>query len=261
MSFRRSISAFTLLLACAHAQAAQPLLTDDTGTQGRSGNQFEFAANEDKEKSSGTTTTKRTLPLVYTRGLGDTVDIFAQANHVAVSVSPPPASASGGGNPSFGLKWRFYDNEDSKTSLGIKPEIRLPVTRGGERDDLGHGRTSYTLTGILTQEVFFGAIHANIVTSRDNFRDTATNPNESTTRISVAPVWDVADQWKLALDVGTANSRAGGVSTRSGFVELGTIFSPNKNLDFALGFIRTRDNANPRTTTTSATAGVTWRFK
>ena len=255
-----TIAASLVLAAFSPAALAfQPLITDDTGTQGTGGNQIEFSINRDRAGSAGVTQTTSTLPLVYTRGLTETLDVFVQANHTRIAGSG--ADASGSGNPSFGAKWRFYENEGSKTSLGLKPEIRLPVSAEKETARLGTGKTSSGLTLILSQEVPFGALHANLAAGRNRFRDPAVNPDASTTRASLAPVWDVGEEWKLALDVGTETESAGGNKTRSNFSEIGAIFSPNKDLDFALGLVRRGDNANPRTTTNSATLGVTWRFK
>lgn len=263
-SMKRYPAIFAGLLFAFSAPAAfafQPLITDDTGTQGTGGNQIEFAVNEDRESSAGDTTKTRTLPLVYTRGLSDTLDVYIAASRLRIRSTVPGTDASGSGNPALGAKWRFYENEDSKTSLGLKPEIRLPVSAAKEATGLGTGRTSYGLTLILTQEVPFGAVHANLATGRNRFRDTAANPDASTTHASIAPVWDVSETWKLALDVGSDTETAGGNKTRSNFTEIGAIFSPSKDLDFALGVVRRTDNANPSTTTNSATLGVTWRFK
>lgn len=248
---------------CALAPAAlafQPLVTDDTGTQGAGGNQIEAAYTRDHATTTGASATTRTVPLVYTRGLTDSLDVFVQANHVALRSDPPPSDDSGAGNASIGFKWRFFENEASKTGGAFKTEILLPVSSGSEAVGLGNGRTSYALTGILTQETGFGAIHANLVGSRDNFDD-PTIPGVRTVRFSVAPVWDVSETWKLALDLGAESARAGGVTTRSSFAQIGAIWSPNKDLDFALGFIRARDDATPRTTTDTVTLGVTWRFR
>ena len=85
--------------------------------------------------------------------------------------------------------------------------------------------------------------------------------NTTTTRASIAPVWDISERWKLALDMGTESARSGGSSVRTNFVELGAIYAPNEDLDFALGLIRSSDNDSPHTTTNTATAGVTWRFQ
>ncbi|MCK9389066.1 MAG: transporter [Sulfuritalea sp.] len=258
-----SIAGGLLLAAAAPAVFAfQPLITDDTGTQGKGGNQLEFSVNEDRASLAGDTTKTRTLQAAYTRGVSETLDVYFAAGLASIRSTVSGADADGGGNPALGAKWRFFENEASKTSFGLKPEIRLPISADKETAGLGTGRTSYGLTLIMTQEVPFGAVHANLAAGRNRFSDKVSNPDDATTtRASIAPVWDVSEEWKLALDVGSETEAAGGNRTRSNFAEIGAIYSPNKDIDFALGFVRRNDNANPRTTTNSATAGVTWRFK
>ncbi len=241
--------------------AFQPLITDDTGTQGSGGNQLEFSFNQDRVKTTGETVRVQTLPAVYTRGLIETLDVFAGYGYAKIRSNMPGGDASGGVNPSVGAKWRFYENEESQTSFALKPEIIFPVSSGRENSGLGTGKASGNLTLILTQELPFGAVHMNLGVGRDRFRDNANNSDATTTRASIAPVWDVADLWKLALDMGTESARAGGGRVRTNFVELGAIYSPHKDLDFALGVIHLSDNDNPHTTTNTATAGVTWRFQ
>ncbi len=136
----------------------------------------------------------------------------------------------------------------------------MPVSAGRESSGLGTGKTSGNLTLILTQEVPFGAVHVNAGVGRDRFRNTDDNPNTTYRRASLAPVWDVSEEWKLALDMGVEYAKAAGNTLRSRFVELGAIYSPNKDLDLAVGVIRNSDDDNPRSTTHSMTVGATWRF-
>lgn len=267
-TFKESAKQFARPAACLafagfslSAFAFQPLITDDTGTQGAGGNQLEFSFNEDRSKTEGRTDRTRTLPVVYTRGLTDSIDVYAGVSHIRIRSGTPGGDASGGGNPAIGAKWRFYENEASKTSLAAKPEILVPVGADRESEGLGTGKTSGRLTLILTQEVPFGAIHMNAGVGRNRYRDTSTNPDSTTTRASVAPVWDVSEQWKLALDLGTESSRSGGARVRTNFAELGAIYSPSKDIDCALGLVRSTDNYSPHTTTNTATAGLTWRFR
>ena len=56
------------------APAVQPLVTDDTGTQSSGGNQLEFALNEVRASVNGGIERLRTLPIVYTRGLTETLE-------------------------------------------------------------------------------------------------------------------------------------------------------------------------------------------
>ena len=250
------------LLAGFSAQsfALQPLITDDTGTQDTGGNQLEFSYNYDRTRSDGETERAHTVPVVYTYGLTETVDLFAGVGYSRIRTSTAGGDVSGFGNTTVGAKWRFFENEESKTSLAIKPEIAIPVSSHREEQGLGTGKTSGNLTFILSQEVAFGAIHFNAGVGRDRFRHADENPDTNYKRLSVAPVWDVNDQWKLALDLGVEDARADGETVRAKFVEIGAIYSPDKDVDLALGLIRTSDDESPKSTTHSLTAGLTWRF-
>ena len=242
------------------AAAFQPLVTDDTGTQGKAGNQVELYYDRDRARQAGETTRTHTHPFTFTRGLTDELDVFAEIARVRIRSHASDASASGAGNPTIGAKWRFLESEEFRTSLALKPEILLPVSRAREAGGLGDGKVSGALTFIVTREVAFGAIHANLAVARHPFRDPAA-AQSTVTGISVAPVWDVAPHWKLALDAGYEREKSGEETTHSRFAELGAIYSPDENLDVALGVIGSRNSADPRETTTSATLGVTWRFR
>ncbi len=250
-----AVAAFSL-----PASALQPLITDDTGTQGAGGNQLEVSYNRDRTKVAGETERVHTVPLVYTYGLTDTVDIFASIAYSRIRNDLPGGDASGLGNTVIGAKWRLFENEESGTSLAIKPELAAPVSSQRESDGLGTGKTSGKLTFILSQEVPFGAVHFNAGVGRDRYRHSEDNPKTDYTRFSVAPVWEVSEQWKLALDLGTESARADGETVRSKFGEIGAIYSPSKDLDLALGYIRTTDDESPKSKTHSVTAGLTWRF-
>lgn len=259
--FAARAALLTLAWFSVPASAFQPLVTDDTGTQGTGGNQLELSFSEDRAAAAGNIQRLRTLPIVYTHGLTGTLDAFAGLSHARIRSSTPAGDASGGSNPSFGAKWRFYENEAGKTSFALKPEVLLPIGAGREDAGLGRGKASASLTLIVTQEVPFGAIHFNAGAGRERYRDTSNHPDTTTTRASIAPVWDLNARWKLALDLGTESAHGGGARVRTDFVELGAIFSPRKDLDFALGVVRSSDNDSPRTRTHTATAGITWRFQ
>ena len=260
-AFAAQLALLTLAGFSLPAAAFHPLITDDTGTQGSGGNQLEFLFNEDRTKAAGNIERLHTLPIVYTRGLSEAFDMFAGLSYARIRSGTSAGDASGGGNPTFGAKWRFYQNEKNKTSFALKPEVLFPVSTDSESAGLGEGKTSGNLTLILTQEVPFGAIHINAGVARNRYRDTSNRPDRSTTRASIAPVWNVTEQWKLAVDLATQSAHAGGAKLRSNFAELGAIYSPSMDLDLTLGILRASDNDGPRTTSHTATAGISWRFR
>lgn len=263
-STKRAIAPMVLLVLCGFslpASAFQPLVTDDTGTQGAGGNQLEFSFNQYRAIGSDGAGRLMTLPATYTRGLTETLDVFAAFSYLQIRSNTAGGVASGSGNPSFGVKWRFYEDEARKTSFAIKPEIFFPLGTAGEGSGLGTGRTSGNLTLVLTQEVPFGTIHMNAAVRRDRFRDALLNPDITTRRASISSVWDCAEHWKLALDMGAEATYAADLRIRSNFVEIGAIYSPNDELDVALGVLRASVHPSPQLLAQTVTAGITWRFK
>ena len=243
------------------ASAFQPLITDDAGTQGSGGNQFEFALREDRALAAGRVERLRSLPVVYTRGLTETLDVFASLSHARIRTDIPGRDTSGTGNSSFGMKWRFHENEGAGTSYALRPEVLLPVSADFERAGLGTGEISGGLTLIFSQAVGFGSIYVNAGVGHDAYREASNHPDTTRTRASVASAWDLSAQWMLVFDLGTETARAAGARVRANFVELGAVYSPDRNLNFALGILHSSDNDNPRSTKRSANAGVTWRFR
>lgn len=250
---------FVLALAPGLAAAFQPLITDDTGTQGRGGNQLEGSYARSTDRLAGSKDKSREAAAVYTRGVTDTLDLFAGLSHQTLE----PAGGireSGMGNTVFGAKWRFYDDDKSKLSFALRPEWQLPVSGAKETRGLGTARTSWRLDLLMTQETGFGAVHVNLASTQVNFEDTALNDatRRSQYRLSAAPVWDVTERWKLALDAGILTNPDRSQKKRMGYVELGAIYSPSKDLDFALGVIR--NTSDGPVSSTQLTTGVTWRF-
>ena len=255
---RNTLCAGLLAIFAVSAHALQPLVTDDTGTQGAGANQIEFSWNEERARTNGETERTSSSPVVYTRGVTETVDLYFGLAPQRIRSSS--ATASGMGNTAIGAKWRFFENEESGTSLAVKPEVLLPVSSTRENDGLGAGKTSGHLTFILSQDVPFGAVHLNAGVGRERFKDRESNPDATIWRVSVAPVWEVSEQWKLAFDTGVESAEAGGDRVRTAFVEFGAIYSPSKDVDLALGVIRSRDNDAPKTRVDVVNAGLTWRF-
>lgn len=243
------------------ALAFQPLITDDTGTQGKGGNQLEAGYNRTSDKAPDGRTVTHEIPLVYTRGITDELDVYAGGTRMRINPDAPALTESGWSNPVIGAKWRFYEHEASKLSFAVKPEVSLGVSDGKEARGLGTGKTSYGVGLLMTRETGFGLLLANLQVDRANYTDNALNAGERRTqyRLSVAPVWDVTEGWRLALDTGAMTNSDRAAKDWMGYVELGAIYSPDKDLDFALGIIR--NNRDGGTRSTQATMGVTWRFR
>ena len=242
--------------ASASAWALQPLITDDTGTQGTGGHQLELAFGHDRIRAGDARDTAHTWTPTYTYGATDTLDLFLSTSRI--SLRGDSGRASGWGSTVLGAKWRLWENEASATSLALKPELLLPVGHRREAAGLGVGRASGAITAIVSQGMPFGALHANGTWARDRARDAAASSTMQ--RLSIAPVWDLNEQWKLVGDLGVERHRTAGTpSERHRFTEVGAIYSPRTDLDLAAGLVRTVGVHSSHRSTT-ATLGVTWRF-
>src|SRR5690606_23339976 len=208
------------------AAALQPLVTEDTGTQGRGGNQIEIALDRERVRNPGERTTQHTWKGVYTRGLTDTLDGYVEASRARIRGSD--TDGAGGGNPALGIKWRFWESAPHGLSLGIKPELQLGASTAAERKGLASGRAGMSATLVLTQETSFGAVHANLAAARVRYELAESREANRRTRyrLSVAPVVELAPAWMVALDVGVVTNPDRARRARMGYVELGTIWTP-----------------------------------
>ena len=96
IKFIRSFKFLTTVgLACLAfpATAFQPLITDDTGTQGSAGNQLEFSFNQEHAKTTDETVRSYSLPVGYTRGITDSIDLFAGYTQTRIRSSTPGGDA------------------------------------------------------------------------------------------------------------------------------------------------------------------------
>lgn len=243
------------------ALAFQPLITDDTETQGEGGNQIEAGYDRTKDKTSSSRTITHEIPLVYTRGITEGLDLYAGGTRTRIAPDAPAATESGWSNPVLGAKWRFYDNQARKISFALKPELSIGVSGRNEARGLGTSKASYGVGLMMAQETGFGSLLANLQADRVNYADDRLNAAVRRTRyrVSVAPVWDIAEGWKLALDTGLMTGADRAAKARTGYVELGVLYAQDKDLDFAFGIIR--NNHDGVTQTTRLTSGFTWRFK
>jgi hypothetical protein len=243
------------------ACAFQPLVTDDTGTQGAGGNQIEAAYHRTVDDAPGMRTVTHDVRPVYTLGITDALDLHVGFSYQKIVPPVPDRSEGGWSNTVLGAKWRFYEDETSKLSFALKPELGLPVSKSREARGLGTAGMTYGAGLLMTKATGFGAVHANLSVERVSHADGALDAGERRTRYraSVAPVWDVAQDWKLALDAGVVTNPDRVARSTLGYVELGAIYAPQKDLELALGILRNLRDGNAAST--QVTAGLTWRFR
>jgi len=225
--------ALLLVLWPAAADAAHPLVTEDTGTQGKRNFQLEVNAELSRDRPGGVLVKGFQPAAVLTYGLLDNLDMQLGRPYLRQVTDPGGANdvVKGGLDTSFDLKWRFF--EDGDLSIALKPGITLAT--GDERRGLGAGKSTLGSLLIVSWERELFGIHAHAGWRRNS---NSVGQRERITQLAAAAVFKTSENWRLILDLSRATNpdRANDASIR--YLTLGLIHSPRKNLDLDVGWRR-----------------------
>ena len=203
------------LLASSGAYAAYPLITEDTGTQGRGGWQLE-GTSEVATLAQGRVTSDN---LVLNYGLHDTADLQLVLPWYSGDVA-------GVGDPQVNLKWRFF--EHGPFSMGLKPSLLLP---GGDPEKgTGTGETNWAVTLIGGYEAGNLTVNADALyqTNRNSF-----GARDSLSHVSAGVLYRVGSV-QLVADFTRETSVDPSVDQAARYSLVGVIWSVRP--DFGLGF-------------------------
>lgn len=215
----RRFACVFLFLAGAELQAAHPLITEDTGTQGAGGWQLELFGEEGAARGTRARLDRHDAVLSY--GLADTLDLQAGMPWIR-------EAASGMGDATLDLKWRFL--ERGPFSLGLKPGLSLPT--GDDARGLGAGRLGWGTLLILSYDHGPWAFHAHAGYKRN--RNTL-GERESLTHFSGAIAGQAAPGVKVIIDVARITSPDPAVSQAERYIVFGAIWSVTRDFDLDLG--------------------------
>lgn len=201
---RTVLSIVGFFLMTTSAFAGHPLVTDDTGTQGKGKGQVEvgFSYFYDKDKVDELTTLKSdggNVGVGITIGVLDTVDVvfgLPYAWHSQEENNVRIARENGISDITFDVKWRFFEKDG--WSLALKPGMSL--ASGDEDKGLGAGRTGYRLFLVGTKEFEPFAVHVNAgyIVNENN-----ADEHKDIWHASVACEWEVIKNLKLMANIGT----------------------------------------------------------
>jgi hypothetical protein len=241
-------------LGLSEAHAAHPLITDDTGTQGKRKAQFEVVGEYEHVNKDGVTTDTLVVPTVpvLSYGITDATDIVLGVSylHVRTSNAGNTTTADGVSDVSVELKWRFYEKDG--LSFALKPGITLPT--GSDQKGLGAGRMTYHLFFITTKEVKPWAFHFNLGYIRN---ENTLDERKGLWHASFAGALDVAKDLKAVANIGIQRNEVKDSNTNPAFVLGGLIYSISKSIDLDIGLKR---GLNHPGTDYSVLAGMIWRF-
>ena len=209
-----------LLFFAPQLQAAHPLITEDTGTQGSGGWQLEVFGEDGKARGTGAPLERQDA--VLSHGVTETADVQLGLPWIR------QAGGRGTGDVSLDLKWRFL--ERGPLSLGLKPGITLPT--GDEAKGLGAGRAAWGTLFILSYDAGPYAIHAHAGYKR-NRNDLG--GRESLVHTSGAVTVQTAPDVKVVFDYARATSADPAATQSERYFVFGAIWSLGKDLDLDLG--------------------------
>ncbi len=211
--------------------AAHPLITDDTGTQGRGNIQIELTTEHGHEQEDGTRENTATTSAVFTYGLRDNADVILTLPHRRISSEAEDGSRTvnqGQADVGLDVKWRFYEKDN--LSFALKPGLTMPT--GDETKNLGAGRARHSLylTTSYAATPWEYHLHLGYIHNRN-----VLGQHESQRHVSVAVGRKLGDKLKLVADYGTDTPASQASSLNTEFLVLGAIYSLRQGLDLDFG--------------------------
>ena len=222
---------FGIFMTPPGAYAGHPLVTDDAGTAGKGGIQFEMGVSfvHDRNQTDATTTVKTEggeAALVVTAGLHDTVDAVVSLPYVWFAMDENDtriARADGLSDIQLDLKWRFFEHDG--WAAAIKAGLRLPS--GDENSGLGRGRTGTRLFFIATREWTPMALHLNLgYTRNENNMD----EHRDLWHASLAAEYEIVGGLKLLANIGAERTPVANSENHPAFALGGLSYNLSKHI-------------------------------
>lgn len=227
--WKRSAAALVFLFP-AGAYGAHPLLTEDTGTQGKGGWQLEVNGERQKDPQPSS----EDAPVIRALQSGTTLS-YGVTDSVDFKVDVPYVRHQGILDVAAGLKWRFY--EEGPLSFGTVFGLYFPT--GDEQQGLGTGKTNAGLLGVASWQGERWEFHSsaglrsnqNVIGQRDWLG-----------HFSAAAMYRVWQPFRVLVDVAwDSNPQAESGAFRNTVV--GFIWSVTKDFDLDAGVRKGNDAA------------------
>jgi hypothetical protein len=240
------------LLPAASCFAAHPLITEDTGTQGRGNGQLEFTTELGHDETTDAEEEAVDLAAVLAYGLRDTLDLLLTLSYARADTRTNGATTTEDGLGDIGVdaKWRFF--EEGRLSAALKTGVTFPS--GDETKGLGAGKTNASVNLVVSYETaqWGGHLHLGHLCNR-NVHD----EREAIRHASVALTRMVTARLKLVMDLGrfTTADRSFDEDTR--FLTLGAIYGVRDDFDIDIGL---KHGLSDPETDTTLLLGIARRF-
>ncbi len=233
-------------------RAAHPLITDDTGTQGRGWSQLELTTERGRQDADFAKEHERQTTATLSHGLQDDIDIIVTApfRHVCTESGGDIETHNGLSDMGLDLKWRFLEKEEF--SFAVKAGATFPT--GDETRELGTGKSGYSFNFITTFAHVSWAYHLHLSYLRNR---NAADEREDIWHVSLGALHTFSKNLRIAFDTGMETNTDKSISTAPGFLILGLVYTPEKHWDLDFGI--KKGLTGPETDYTLL-AGLAWRF-
>lgn len=232
------------------AQAAHPLITEDTGTQGTGRAQLELTFERAHDHENGVREHAWRYAATYAYGWRDTMDAIVTVPYQRLRVDDGTVTEAGGiGDVGLDLKWRFY--ERGTWSAALKPGLVFPT--GDETEGLGAGRRQVGAYLIGSVDLAPWGLHLHYG-QRRNRNDVG--ERERIRHVSFAAVREIGSM-RLVVDMGKDTAADPSVSRDPTFILGGIIVALGDDVDLDAGYKQALNDAEVDGTWL---AGITLRF-
>jgi hypothetical protein len=246
-----------ILIVPAPAWAAHPLITDDTGTQGKGKYQLEVNGQYDSDKETiggvSVKTTGGQAATTLSYGIIDNTDLVLSIPYAWSTVKQDDVTVSdekGISDTTFEVKWRFFEKDGF--SFALKPGVSFPT--GDENKGLGSGKIGYHGYFIISKESAPWAFHMNLGYIRN---ENTVEERVDIWHASLAATYEVIKNLKVVGNIGIERNRDTDSDNDPAFLIGGIIYSVAENFDIDFGVKYGLAKAE---TDYSLLAGTTFRF-
>lgn len=244
-------------LICAPAWAAHPLITDDTGTQGKGKFQLEVNGQYDSDKetvnSASVKSTGGQAAAALSYGIIDNADLVLGVPYVWGKVTEDGANVydeKGLSDVAFEVKWRFFEKEGM--SLALKPGVSFAT--GDDEKGLGTGKTGGHLFLIGSRDAAPWAFHANLGYIRN---ESKADEEKNLWHASFAATYEAVKNLKAVANLGVEKNADQAADNDPAHLVVGVIYSIAENFDIDAGV---KFGLTSSETDLSVMAGAAFRF-
>ncbi|MCX7991267.1 MAG: transporter [Proteobacteria bacterium] len=245
-----------LLVLCLFkiGHSAHPLITDDTGTQGKGKFQLELNSEYSVDSQDGIKEKVFEFAPILSYGVFDNLDVIISVPYQSIKTEDnttlTESKESGVSDLSLELKWRFFEADG--LSFALKPGVSFPT--GDENKGLGSGKTDYSLFLITTKEIKPVNLHLNLgyIRNENKFQE-----RKDIFHLSLAGEYEATEKLKLVANMGTETNADPASKTDPAFVLIGFIYSFSDKFSFDAGY---KYGLNKPETDNTYLLGITFKF-